>query len=117
MALAQTPVMELRIGEEPRGFDTTGGSPPFVGAEGTAASAVVDLVRVQLLTGGPGEALDVRIGHMEVEVAVPAGGVRCPAPASNGVDKNLSFLAVSPPSGPVRRWRRARRRCRVKCAS
>ena len=117
VALAQTPVMELRIGEKPRGFDTTGGSPPFVGAEGAAASAVVDLVRVQLVTGGPGEALDVRIGHMEVEVAVPAGEVRCPAPTSNGVDKNLSFLAVSPPSGPVRRWRRARRRCRVKCAS
>jgi hypothetical protein len=90
--LAQTPVMEQRIGEEPRGFDTTGGSPPFVGAEGTAASAVVDLVRVQLLTGGPGEALDVRIGHMEVEVAAPAGGVRCPISPSNGVAKNPAIV-------------------------
>lgn len=96
--LAQTPVMELRIGEEPRGFDTTGGSPPFVGAEGTAASAVVDLVRVQLLTGGPGEALDVRIGHMEVEVIAPAGGVRCPIPPSNGVAMNPAIVNHRPPT-------------------
>ena len=96
VALAQTPVMEVRIGEAPRGFDKAGGARPFVAAEGTAASAVVDLVRVQLLTGGPGEVLDVRIGHLEAEVAVPAGGVRCPVPASNGVDKNQSTLAGSP---------------------
>jgi hypothetical protein len=106
VALAQTPVMDVRIGEDPRGFSTAGGAPPFVGAEGTAASAVVDLVRVQLLTGGPGEMLDVRIGHMEAEVTVPAGGVRCPVPASNGVDKNLSILVGSPPSGPAPRARR-----------
>ena len=103
VALAQTPVMDLRIGEDPRGFGTAGGAPPFVGAEGTAASAVVDLVRVQLLTGGPGQALDVRIGHMEAEVVAPAGGVRCPAPASNGVDGNL------PPATPRRSAGRRRR--------
>jgi hypothetical protein len=108
VALAQTPVMDLRIGEDPRGFGTAGGAPPFVAAEGTAASAVVDLVRVQLLTGGPGEVLDVRIGHMEAEVTVPAGGVRCPAPASTGVE-NLSILVGSPPS---RSAPRARRRVR-----
>ena len=83
VALAQTPVMDLRIGEDPRGFDTAGGAPTFVAAEGTAASGVVDIARVQLLTGGPGEALDVRIGHLEVEVTAPAGGVRCPVPAPN----------------------------------
>ena len=98
LKLAQTPVMELRFGEEPRGFDTTGGSPPFIGAEGTAASAVVDLVRVQLLTGGPGEALDVRIGHMEVEVTAPAGGVRCPVPPSNGVAMNPAIVHHRPPT-------------------
>jgi hypothetical protein len=83
VAVAQTPVMDLRLGEDPRGFDTAGGAPTFVGAEGTAAAGVVDIARVQLLTGGPGEALDVRIGHLEVEVTAPPGGVRCPAPASN----------------------------------
>jgi hypothetical protein len=92
VALAQTPVMDFRIGEDPRGFDTAGGAPTFVGVDGTAASGVVDIARVQLLTGGPGEALDVRIGHLEVEVAVPAGGVRCPIPPANRVDKNPPFV-------------------------
>ena len=104
VALAQTPVMEVRIGEAPRGFDTAGGARPFVGADGNAASAVVDLIRVQLLTGGPGQVLDVRIGHLEAEVAVPAGGVRCPVPASKDVDKNpLPALVVrqAPPARAV----------------
>lgn len=113
--LAQTPVMELRIGEQPRGFDTTGGSPPFVGAEGTAASAVVDLLRVQLLTGGHGEALDVRIGHMEVEVTAPAGGVRCPVSTSNkhgptsAYGDTESHASSGGPAG--RRHLCSRRRC------
>ena len=108
VALAQTPVMEVRIGEAPRGFDTTGGARPFVGADGTAASAVVDLVRVQLLTGGPGQVLDVRIGHLEAEVAVPAGGARCPVPASRDIDKNLLSTLVGnrPPAGRRGRGRR-----------
>jgi len=79
VALAQTPVMDLRIGEAPRGFDQAGGARPYVGTDGIAASAVADLVRVQLLTGGGAEGLDVRIGHLEAEVAVPTGGLRCPA--------------------------------------
>ena len=41
-ALAQTPVMDLRMGEVPRGYDTAGGARPYVAADGTAASAVVD---------------------------------------------------------------------------
>jgi hypothetical protein len=110
VALAQTPVMDVRIGEDPRGYGTAGGAPPFVGAEGTAASAVVDLVRVQLLTGGPGEMLDVRIGHMEAEVTAPAGGVRCPAPAPNDADRNLSVLVAGPPSTSRRCARRRRGR-------
>ncbi len=87
VALAQTPVMDLRIGEAPRGYDTAGGAQPHVAADGTAASAVVDLLRVQLLTGGSGEMLDIRIGHLEAEVTVPAGGVRCPAPVAKVVDE------------------------------
>ena len=101
VALAQTPLMEVRVGEGPRGFDTTGGAPHFVGADGTAASAVVDIVRVQLLTGGPGQALDVRIGHMEAEVTAPPGGVRCPIPSPNGVDKKPSIPALQ--ADPARR--------------
>jgi len=66
--------------------------------DGTSASASVDVVRVRLLPGGEDllggilqgllgstpvpalnlELLDVRIGHMEVAAAVPAGGIKCP---------------------------------------
>ncbi|MGH8993116.1 MAG: hypothetical protein ACRDZ7_16525, partial [Acidimicrobiia bacterium] len=98
VVLAQTPVMDLRIGESPRGFDTAGGAPPFVGADGTAASAVADLVRVQLVTGGPGEMLDIRIGHLEAEVTVPSGGVRCPVPVSNMADEARTASVLSAPS-------------------
>ena len=98
VVLAQTPVMDVHIGEAPRGFDTAGGAPPYVAADGTAASAVADLVRVQLLTGGPGEMLDIRIGHLEAEVTVPAGGVRCPVPVSNGADEVKTASVLSAPS-------------------
>jgi hypothetical protein len=60
-------------------------------ADGTNAKASVDVVRVRLLPGATGvlgqltnslipnlELADVRIGHMEVEAKVPAGGVICP---------------------------------------
>jgi hypothetical protein len=109
VALAQTPVMDLRIGEDPRGFDTAGGAPTFVGAEGTAAAGVVDIARIQLLTGGPGEALDVRIGHLEVEVTAPAGGVRCPVPASNEHGLASAYgHQVRTPDRPLPRRRRKR---------
>lgn len=109
VALAQTPVMDLRIGEDPRGFDTAGGAPTFVGAEGTAASGVVDIARIQLLTGGPGEALDLRIGHLEVEVTAPAGGVRCPVPPSNEHGLASAYgHQVRTPDRPLPRRRRKR---------
>jgi len=93
VALAQTPVMEMWIGEPPRGYDQAGGARPYVGADGTAASAVADLVRVQLLTGGGAEGLDVRIGHLEAEVRVPTGTSRCPVRASQGIDDDASTAA------------------------
>ena len=110
VALAQTPVMELRIGEEPRGFDTAGGSPPFVGRRGNRGG------------GGrgprPRAAPDRRSRRSARRAHRPhgggGGGARrrgaLPRPASNGVDKNLSTLAVSPPARPAARWRWARRR-------
>jgi len=101
--LAQTPVMEIFIGERTRGSDTAGGSRPYVGADGVAASGVADLVRVQLVTGGPGEALEVRIGHLEVEVAVPAGGLQCPVTAP-------SALAQQHADRVEQAWRRRRGR-------
>jgi hypothetical protein len=61
-------VGQIVVGEQPRARGKAG-SPA---TSGTSASAAVDLVRVRLL------GQDVRFGHMEAAVAVPASGVTCP---------------------------------------
>jgi hypothetical protein len=61
-------VGEIVVGEQPRARGRAGA--PQV--SGTSAEAAVDLVRIRLLDQ------DVRIGHMEAAVAVPAAGVTCP---------------------------------------
>ncbi|MDQ1566853.1 MAG: hypothetical protein QOF96_1733, partial [Actinomycetota bacterium] len=61
-------VGEIVVGEQPRARGRAGAAQ----ASGTAADAAVDLVRIRLL------GQDVRIGHMEAAVAVPAAGVTCP---------------------------------------
>ena len=63
-------VAEISVGEPPRPF--AGGDRPDPGPG--LVSAAVDVARVRLLGGGA----DIRVGHMEVAVAVPDGGVRCP---------------------------------------
>jgi hypothetical protein len=60
-------------------------------ADGTSATASVDVAKITLLPGGEGvlgqltggllgnlELADVRIGHMEAAATVPAGGIQCP---------------------------------------
>lgn len=61
-------VGELVVGEQPRARGRVGA--PAV--SGTSVEAAVDLVRIRLL------GQDVRLGHMEAAVAVPANGVTCP---------------------------------------
>lgn len=61
-------VGEIVVGEQPRARGRAGA--PQV--SGTSAEAAVDLVRIRLL------GQDVRLGHMEAAVAVPASGVVCP---------------------------------------
>jgi hypothetical protein len=85
VALGLTPVVDLWIGERARSDFV---ALPFVAPDGTGASGAADLVRLRLPIGGPGEVIDVRIGHLEASVAVPAGGVRCPVPVSKVVDKD-----------------------------
>jgi uncharacterized repeat protein (TIGR01451 family) len=68
-------VAEIAIGEAPRALGGAHGSQPT--ATGTLATAAVDVVRVKLLEQGQTHAADVRIGHMETAVTVPAGGITC----------------------------------------
>lgn len=67
------------IGEQPRAIGSTGA--PFEAANGTAAAAAIDLVRIR--PAGAIAALqpligDVRVGHMEVSAFAPVGGIDCP---------------------------------------
>lgn len=66
-------IAEIVIGEDPRMIGDNAGSDPLV--ENTKIAAAADVVRVKLLKG---QLADVRVGHMEAAVTVPAGGVACP---------------------------------------
>ncbi|HEX2192842.1 MAG TPA: hypothetical protein VHH09_06570 [Acidimicrobiales bacterium] len=80
-------VATVSLGGPPRAINGEALSPPAVAADGTSASAAVDVVaRVQLLEilG----LLDLGAGHMEAAVQVPAGGVRCNIPIAKTATPN-----------------------------
>jgi hypothetical protein len=92
---------EIVVGEQPR---ARGKAAPAA-TSGTRAEAAVDLVRVRLL------GQDVRLGHMEAAVAVPAAGVPCPglevsmtpgtASVAPGADFALKVRVRNPNEGTV----------------
>jgi hypothetical protein len=59
---------EIVVGEQPRARGKAGAP----ATSGTSVAAAVDLLRVRIL------GQDVRLGHMEAAVTVPASGVTCP---------------------------------------
>ncbi|HKY75901.1 MAG TPA: hypothetical protein VJS45_07170 [Acidimicrobiia bacterium] len=92
---------EIVIGEQPRARGKAGA--PVT--SGTSAAAAVDLVRIRLL------GQDVRLGHMEAAVAVPAAGVTCPglevsmtppvATVAPGADFGVKIKVRNPNEGTV----------------
>jgi len=93
-SLAVDPLVRLAVAEHARQAVRPGGqgdpaSQPQESPDGTLAAAAVDVVRVTVLDqpiAGAARALDVRIGHMEVAAAVPAGGVTCRLPVHKSDD-------------------------------
>ena len=89
-------LLRITIGENPRPIDSDGLAKPtgqIFDPAGLWAAAAVDVVRVQVAdnpTMGI-HAADIRIGHMESQVRVPAGGIGCRA----GVEKDADPRAVS----------------------
>jgi Domain of unknown function DUF11 len=69
-------IAEIVIGEDPRAVDGDAASNPV--QTGTLVLGAADVVRVRLLNQGDSHLADVRLGHMEVGMAVPADGIRCP---------------------------------------
>jgi len=84
------PLVSIAIGEDPRAIDGDVDSTPTIAADGTSASAAVDVVRIQLLSdAGLGEVAEIRVGHMEVSAQVPAGGITCDLPVTKSVDEPI----------------------------
>lgn len=64
----------------PIGGSTTAAAP--VDPNGTFASGAVDALRISLLQGLGLNLADLRVGHMEGGVQVPAGGIKCNIPVN-----------------------------------
>lgn len=88
-------VANIVIGEAPRAIGSDNAATPgapVVAANGTSASAAVDVVRVQLLQqkNAAGavtfQGADVRVGHMESSATVPVNGITCPIPVTKSAD-------------------------------
>jgi hypothetical protein len=90
-------VISLVVGEDPRRIgDYDGTKQPLVAANGTSASAAVDVVRITALDGA---LADIRIGHSEVKTQVPVGGIDCGIPVTKsaspvGVTVNQDFTVT-----------------------
>ena len=82
---ALAPLVGLAIGEDPRAIAAPGATPdpasvPAIDTvDGTFARGAVDVVRLSLLNVAVGtHVADLRIGHFESALSVPAGGFTCP---------------------------------------
>lgn len=75
-------LLTITVGAPPRALNGAVGSAPALDPNGTAASGAADVVSVALLSGSTIQALDLRLGHMEGAVQVPAGGLKCDIPVS-----------------------------------
>ncbi|MEO7836964.1 MAG: hypothetical protein ABIS21_04925 [Acidimicrobiales bacterium] len=78
-----SPLALVSAGAPPRALNGALGSLPALNsASGTSASGALDVVRLGVL-GLPGlTGIDLRLGHMEAAVSVPAGGLTCDIPVS-----------------------------------
>lgn len=84
-------IAEIAIGEAPRAVNGAYGTQPARSSDGTNTAAAVDVVRVKLLENsgllGPvSRVTDLRVGHMETQSKVPAGGIQCSLPVSKAGD-------------------------------
>lgn len=79
-------IADISLGEGPRaiGSEDENPYPPATeAADGTKVSAAADILRIELLDSAEPpsiELAEVRLGHMEVEAEVPAGGLSCEQP-------------------------------------
>jgi hypothetical protein len=105
LVIPASPLLKITLGEDPRAISKPNVSPdpaskPTEAANGTLASAAVDVARIELLTGNPAT-VDLRVGHMEASAQVPAGGIHCPIPVTKDVNPNKIHIQSSPDTARV----------------
>lgn len=82
---------EIVVGEDPRAIGGDAKSSPT--ENGTLVLGAVDVVRVRLLAQPDAHLADVRLGHMEVGLAVPPEGIDC---SGIGMTKRATPSRVKP---------------------
>ncbi len=95
LVLPANPVVNLALGEDPRAIGGDANSLPTDSADGTTASAAIDILRLQVLPGLTHLA-DVRLGHMEVSAQVPPGGFSFNDCGQLKVQKNIVGAVTGP---------------------
>jgi hypothetical protein len=82
-------LLNLTLGEDIRAISAPGNLPdpasqPTEAVNGTVASGAADVIRLDLINAGPlnpgPRVANVRVGHLEAQAQVPAGGIVCPTP-------------------------------------
>lgn len=95
-----SPLVTVHIGEQPRAIGGAFGSAPTQAANGTVASAAVDVVRIVVGDVAEGTHLaEIRVGHMEVKAQTPEDGINCGIPVTKtanppGVSDGQTFVVT-----------------------
>lgn len=93
---------DITLGEAPRAITAPGGIPVFgskpdLAADGTHAASASDVARVDLLDAPAtfGSLADLRVGHFESDLTVPAGGFSCPTPSTTAAPTTTSTTGAT----------------------
>ena len=98
---ALDPLADVAIGADPRAIAAPGAIPDDTSSptvSPTVVSGAADVVRLKIASGlaAPFEAADIRVGHFETSIHVPAGGINCEIPVAK-----TSSLPVAGVGTPV----------------
>jgi hypothetical protein len=93
------PIANIMLGEDLRAISAPGAIPdpdssPTLEGNGTRAAGAVDVVRIKSFNDSPvgvdSHLADLRIGHFESDLEVPAGGFQCDTPTTTTTSTTTS---------------------------
>ncbi len=102
LVIPADPLLQIAVGEDPRAISAPGAVPDATSSPtltNTVASGAVDVLRLHLLQntpiGTPSTAGDLRIGHFEGALSVPAGGFDCGTTTTSSSSTSSSTSSTS----------------------